>query len=42
MDTFWWFIIGVSIGTLIGASLGYFTAHADIEQARLNRKLNKL
>lgn len=42
MDTFWWFIIGVSLGTLIGASLGYFTAHADIRQRRLNRKLNNL
>ena len=42
MDTFWWFIIGVSIGTLIGAALGYFTAHADIKQARLNHKLNNL
>ena len=42
MDTFWWFVIGASLGLLSGATLGYYTAQADIHQRRLNKRLNKL
>ena len=43
MECFWWFVIGGSLGSLVGASLGYLTAMQDEHRNRkLNRKLNNL